>query len=177
VRHAHVTKGCHHIFDSQFTPRANHLLKGIRKESGKSKSPRIRLPITREIMHRIKNLLTKQTTTYQSTMLWAACCVAFFSFLHVSEFTVPSQYSYDQACHLSLADLTLDNRYSPTVVELRIKQSKTDPYRQGASIFLSKTNKSICPIVKYLLVRGKQNGPLFLWPNGQNSPGLFLHQS
>jgi len=54
-------------------------------------------------------------------------------------------------------------------MELRIKQSKTDPYRQGASIFLSKTNKSICPVnavVKYLLVQGKQNGLLFLWPDG-----------
>jgi len=50
-------------------------------------------------------------------------------------------------------------------MELRIKQSKTDPYRQDASIFLS---KSICPVdavAKYPLVRGK-NGLLFLWPNG-----------
>jgi len=42
---------------------------------------------------------------------------------------------------------------------------QTEPYRQDASIFLS---KSICPVdavVKYLLVWGKQNG-LFLWLNG-----------
>jgi len=70
---------------------------------------------------------------------------------------------------LMVADLTLDNWRSPTVMELHIKQSKTDPYREGASFFLSKANKSICPVdavVKYLLVQGKQNGPLFLWPNG-----------
>jgi len=41
----------------------------LQKESAKTKSPRIRLPITTEIMQQIKNLLTKQPTTYQSTML------------------------------------------------------------------------------------------------------------
>jgi len=112
VRHAHVTEECYHTFDSQFTPRANHLPKGIRKESAKTKSPKIRLPITMEIMQQIKNLLTKQLTMYQSTKVWAVCCKAFFGFLHVSEFTVPSQHSFNQACHLSLADLTLDNQQS-----------------------------------------------------------------
>jgi len=166
VRYAHVTEGCYHTFDSQFTTKVNHLLKGIRKGSAKTKSPRIRLPIITEIIQQIKNLRTKQPTTYQSTMLWAACCVVFFGFLHVSEFTVPSQHSFDQACHLSLADLTLDNWHSPTVVELRIKQSKTDPYRQGASIFLSKTNSTVNVVVKYFIALEKQNGPLFLWPIG-----------
>ena len=120
-------------------------------------------------MQKIKYLLTKQPATYQSKMLWEACCVAFFGFLRVSELTVPSQHSYDQAYHLSLADLTLDNRCSPATVQLRITQSKTNLYREGASIFLPKTNKSICPvdaIVKYLIVQGKRNGPLFLWPDG-----------
>ena len=169
VRHAHVTEGYYNIFDSRFTPRVQQLLKGIRKESSITKSTRKRLPITMGIMQKIKHLLTKQPATYQSKMLWADCCVAFFGFLRVSEFTVTSQHSYDQAYHLSLADLTLDNRCSPTTVQLCIKQSKTDPYREGASVFLSKTNKSICPvdaIVKYLIIRGKRNGPLFLWPNG-----------
>jgi len=57
VRHARVMERCYHTFDSQFTPRVKHLLKCIRKESTKTKSPRIRLPITTE--QQINNLLTK----------------------------------------------------------------------------------------------------------------------
>ena len=95
--------------------------------------------------------------------------MAFFGFLRVSEFTVPSQYGYDHAYHLSLTDVTLDNRRSPKVIQLHIKQSKTDPFREGASIFLPKCHKDICPVhamVDYLIVRGQQEGPLFLWPDG-----------
>lgn len=168
VRYIHVAAGHHNAFDLQFTPRLHQLLRGIRKESSTT-PPRQRLPITIKLMQKIKHLLTKQPTTYQSTMLWAACCVAFFGFLRVSEFTVPSQHSYDQLNHLSLADLTLNNRRSPTVVQIHIKHSKTDPFRQGASVFLSKTHKGICPvraIIDYLIVRGGKEGPLFLWPDG-----------
>ena len=114
----------------------------------------------------IKHFFNKQAATYQPKLLWAACCVAFFGFLRV---TVPSQYGYDQDCHLSLTDVTIDNRCSPTVIQLHIKQSKTDPFREGTSIFLSKSHKDICPvcaIVQYLIMRGQQKGPLFLWPDG-----------
>ena len=102
-------------------------------------------------------------------MLWAACCVALYGFLCVSKFTVPSQHSYDKAYHLSLADLTLNSRCLPTVVQLHIKQSKTDPFREGAFVFLSKSNRDIFPvraIVDYLIVRGKREGLLFVWPDG-----------
>ena len=95
--------------------------------------------------------------------------MAFYGFLRVSEFTVPSQHSYDKAYHLSLADLTLNSRCLPTVVQLHIKQSKTDPFREGAFMFLSKSNRGTCPvcaIVDYLIVRGKREGPLFVWPDG-----------
>ena len=117
----------------------------------------------------IKHFFNKQAATYQPKLLWAACCVAFFGFLRVSEFMVPSQYGYDKDYHLSLTDVTIDNRCSPTVIQLHIKQSKTDPFRKGTSIFLSKSHKDICPvcaIVQYLIMRGQQKGPLFLWPDG-----------
>ena len=65
--------------------------------------------------------------------MWAACCVAFFGFLHLSEFTVPSPHQYDSNIHLSLADIAVDNKHAPEVVQLCIKKSKTDPFRQGAS--------------------------------------------
>ena len=103
-------------------------------------------------------------------MLWAACCLAFFGFLCVSEFTIPSHNDYDPSLHLSLQDISMDNRDNPNVLRIRIKQSKTDPFRQGVQIYLGATNTNVCPILgilPYLARRGTQPGPLFLTENSQ----------
>ena len=95
-------------------------------------------------------------------MLWAACCIAF---LQCGEFTVPSQIAYDPEAHLSLSDVAVDNRQSPSVVQITIKQSKTDPFRQGVQIYLGKTEADVCPvagILAYLTIRGALLGPLFI---------------
>ena len=44
--------------------------------------------------------------------------------------------AYDPDVHLNLSDLALDSHTNPSVVQLRIKQSKTDPFRQGISNLL-----------------------------------------
>ena len=63
------------------------------------------------------------------------------------EFTVPSQSEYEVETHLSLSDIALDDTLSPSLIELTIKQSKTDPFRKGAHLFLAKTGKRVCPVV------------------------------
>ena len=103
-------------------------------------------------------------------MLWAACCLAFFGFLRVSEFTTPTLTDYDPSVHLSLQDISVDNRDNPNVLKINIKQSKTDPFRQGVQVYLGATNTEVCPILgilPYLAQRGAQPGPLFLTENGQ----------
>ena len=77
-------------------------------------------------------------------MIWVACCLGFFGFLCVSEFTVPAQEQYDHTTHLSFADISIDNQHSPQLIKVRIKQSKTDPFRQGADIY-RKDRKSYLP--------------------------------
>ena len=102
-------------------------------------------------------------------MLWAAACTGFFGFLRTGEFTVPSAKNYDNEVHLNLSDLTLDNRSSPQLVGIKIKQSKTDPFRKGTTIFLGRSGKAICPveaITSYLAVRSPQPGPLFMFKSG-----------
>ena len=146
VHSVHVTTGYHATFDIQSTPRLDRLLKGIRKEKAKTTSPKVHLPITADIMADIKRVLDKQPTTYHNIMMWAACCVAFFGFLHSSKFTVPSPHQYDSNIHLSLTDITVDNRHAPEVVQLYIKKSKTDPFRQGAFLHLGRTNHNVCPL-------------------------------
>ena len=96
-------------------------------------------------------------------------CVGFFGFLRVGEFTVPSQSSYDPQVHLSLSDLSFDDHMAPTVVCLRIKQSKTDPFRQGIDVFVGATRKAVCPVdtlLLYLEVRSSTAGLLFIHADG-----------
>ena len=120
VRSAHVTFGHHGTFETQCTPRLDQLMRGIQKDKCKTTPLKVRLPITIGIMEKIKSVLTIHSKQYQSTMIWAAYCTAFFGFLRVSEFTVPSPCKYDPDVHLSLSDVTLDNTHSPKVVRLHI---------------------------------------------------------
>ena len=170
VRNLHVSAGLHEQFSRQLTPRLELVLKGIKKEKSKTSSPAGRLPITIEVMQKMKAVLVCSTAQYDDVLLWAAGCLAFFGFLRCGEFTVPSQSEYDPDSHLSLTDIALDNKVNPSLIQVRIKQSKTDPFRQGVDIYLGRTGKGIiCPIqaiVPYLMKRGAQPGPLFILSDG-----------
>jgi hypothetical protein len=70
---------------------------------------------------------------------------------------------------LNLSDLALDNHTAPSMARLCIKQSKTDPFRQGVEVFLGKTGSEVCPIqalVHYIGVRSPLQGPLFILQSG-----------
>ena len=165
IRSLHVAKGQHNHFTAQYTPRLRQVLHGIQKEQAFILEPRTRLPITIQLMRQIKTLISAKPYTYHHTMIWAACCTAFFGFMRCGEFTSPSHSAYDPTVHLSFSDVAVDSRTCPTFIRLTIKQSKTDRFRQGRFIYLGKTNCEVCPveaILQYLSVRGATPGPLFL---------------
>ena len=92
----------------------------------------------------------------------------FFGFLRSSEFTVLSQNQFNPSIHLTLSDKSLDNRHQPQIVHITIKQSKTDPFRQGVTLSLGRTSHEICPvwaIVPFLAAQGNKPGPLFILRN------------
>ena len=133
------------------------VVKGIKKVQAAQREPRIRHPITITIMQKIRSVLLTRPQSYSNIMLWAACCLAFFGFLRSSEFTVWQQRSYDKSVHLSLSDIALDSWASPKILRVHIKQSKMEPFRQGAIIYLGKSYKEICPVtavVPYLAGQG-----------------------
>ena len=166
----YVLAGLHTQFSSQLTPRLQLILKGIQRNQATSHPPRVCLPITLQIMRSTYDLLTNQPHSYTSILIWAACSLAFFSFLRVSEFTIPSDASYDDECHLSLADVSVDNRNNLQLLRVKIKQSKTDSFRRGVDIYLGATGRTLCPIkaiLPYLALRPKHcNGPLFILEDG-----------
>ena len=122
-------------------------------------------------MHHIYAVLDRTLEEYQNVMLWAACCTAFFGFLRVGEMTVQNQNNYNRTIHLSLQDVALDSRVTPTIIWLTIKQSKTDPFRKGVRLCLGWTDTIICPVkamLMYLAICGKSPGSLFISKN--NTP-------
>ena len=151
-------------------PRLDYVLKGIKRVEARGGSiPRNRLPITMDILQRLHEVWLIRPGWTDGTMLWAAACVGFFGFFRAGEFTVPSAGAYDPETHLNLSDLALDSHTSPSMVRLAIKQSKTDPFRQGVEIFLGKTGTAICPVnalVQYIGIRPPNPGPLFILSTG-----------
>ena len=102
-------------------------------------------------------------------MLWGACGLGFFAFLRAGEFTVPSRTAYDPSVHLSVEDIAIDSRAAPSIIRLRLKQSKTDPFRQRVDIHLGKTDSDLCPVtavLTYLAIRGSAPRPPFLFHDG-----------
>ena len=122
VRHMHLCRDLHDHFSRQLTPRLQLILRGIKKRQACISPTRQRLPVTIQMLHRIRHLLSTRTPSYDNTTLWAMCCLAFFGFLRVSEFTIPTEGSYDSSCHLSLGDIAVDNRKKPRLLQLFLKQ-------------------------------------------------------
>ena len=81
VRNLHVSAGYHTEFAAQLTPRLQLVLKEIKKERAKFAPSCTRLPITVEIMSKIKEVFLQKPKDYDNILLWAACYIAFFGFL------------------------------------------------------------------------------------------------
>ena len=152
-------------------PVLEHVLRGIKKEHSKKAPPtKPRLPITPHILLQLREIWEKDAHDFNCIMLWAACCTCYFGFLRSGEICTPSDAAYDPTTHLSLSDIAVDSRTNTSSIAVRIKASKTDPFRQGVTIYLGATNSKVCPVkamLAYIEVRGNDPGPLFLFSNKQ----------
>ena len=102
--------------------------------------------------------------------LWAAATMWFFGFLRSGEVCSPGVTNFDPAVHLAYGDVRVNDYITPQFLEVRIKASKTDPYRQGVSIYLGRVIGKLCPVaanLDYIMVRrGGKDGPFFIYANG-----------
>jgi len=100
---------------------------------------------------------------YNNTMLGAACCLGFFRFLRVGEFTVNSPFNPNM--HLAVSDVQADSLVNLGSFRIHIKCSQTDPFHQGCYIYTGAGKRDLYPVRalnQYLHVRGSTPGPLFL---------------
>jgi len=103
-------------------------------------------------------------------MFWAACSLAYFGFLCASEFTVPSLASFSTSLHSGVQDIAVDSLSAPACIRVKIKGSKTDPFRMAAFIHIGLGRpplRAVHSVMTYLASRGDVPGPLFLFQNGQ----------
>ena len=149
-------------------PHLKQILRGVKAERGKEgKASHPRLPITPAILRKLKSIWANgRNSPFNPLMLWTAALVTFFSFCRSGEITVEDEKRYDPKTHLSLADVTVDNAVSPSIIALNIKYSKTDQGRVGVRVILGRTGDDLCPVVallNYLSRRGNKPGALFQW--------------
>ena len=102
-------------------------------------------------------------------MLWAACCLGFFGFMRAGEFTFPTSSHFDPESMLSPEDVSVDQHQSPSLLCVKLKCSKSDPFRAGVAIFLGHTDNVLCAVaavLAYLAIRPQAPGPLFVFKDG-----------
>jgi len=61
--------------------------------------------------------------------------------------------------------MIVDSTSLPAIIQIAIKQSKTDPFHQGFILFLGSTDTSVCPVtalLPYLSLRGNTPEHLFV---------------
>ena len=80
---------------------------------------------------------------FDAVMLWAACCTALFGFLRAEEFTCSSVKAF-RPTMLSVFDVSVDSYEQPSVVTVRLQQSKADHFGTGVDIHLGRTGQEIC---------------------------------
>ena len=103
-------------------------------------------------------------------MLWAACTICFFGFFRAGEITAPSDKAFDPKDHLAFGDIAVDCTSNPSIIRIRLKRSKTDPFRRGMDVFVGRTHNVLCPVsamLAFLAVRGGRAGALFRFQDGR----------
>ena len=161
VRHAQIALGLGDP-DMSKMPQLEYVVKGLKRNTSTIK--RTRLPITPDILRRLKGIWQSWQNQRDASMLWAAVTMCFCGFLRSGEVVVPSQTTYDPASHLSFGDVRVNDITNPQFIEIRIKASKTDPFRKGVSVYLGRTNNELCPVaasLDYMVRRGSTAGPFF----------------
>jgi len=164
VRHGQIAVGLGDPMMGRM-PRLQYVVKGAQRSlSGRPK--RTRLPITPEILRRMRSSWEQLPSRDDAVMLWAASALCFFGFLRMGEAVVPSDSGYDPRFHLSHGDVRINNIQNPSWLAVTIKRSKTDQFAKGVTLSIGATGTDLCPVaamLAYLAQRGNTPGPIFIF--------------
>ena len=95
----------------------------------------------------------------------------FFGFLRVSEYTAVRTQSFDPESTLCFNNITVNH-----LIHVKIKSSKTDPFRCGVDIRLAPNGSSLCPVEahkQFMAIHPTKSGPLFTFQSGRYLRDLY----
>jgi len=150
-------------------PQLQYVLKGAHRNTA-GRPGRTRLPITPEILERLRQVWEKHPIRQDAVMLWAASTLCFFAFLRMGEAVAPSDSGFDPRYHLAYGDVRLSSATDPSWMEVTIKRSKCDQFCKGVTLSVGATRTPVCPVAAmsgYLVQRGGTPGPLFIFADGR----------
>ena len=93
--------------------------------------------------------------------------MGFFGFLQVGEFTVASEQHHP--C-IVFEDVAVDCHTCPSIIHLRLRHAKMDPFGKGVDIYQGASGSAVCPVMallNFLAVRPSVTGQLFAWQDGK----------
>ena len=171
VRHLHIAEGRGDPGISSMA-RLEQVLKGVKLVQARTppQGRVVRLPITLDLLRRMKESWQKGGAQWNDVMLWAAATLCFFGFFRSGEITVPAESSFDEGAQLTFRDVSVDRIENPQVLKVRLKASKTDPFRLGVDVFIGRTDDEVCPVaavLAYMARRGPGAGPFFKFRDGK----------
>ena len=108
-------------------------------------------------------------------MLSAAVLTAFFGLLRVSEYTSKGKRTFDPMCTLMFNDVRFQKKFR--FVQIKIAQSKTDPFRAGCLLKVWATGSKFCPVLalrRFIEVHPFGKGPLFTFADGSFLTRKFI---
>ena len=166
IKHYHSSHG--YPLDLSAFLRLQLILRGVKRSQ--FDNSKTRRPITLPILNLFYHLLNvRYTSNKDSLMVWAAMTLAFFGFLRIGELTCDFHFNPER--HLTFSDLVFMPTSSPKYMLVRLKVSKTDPFRKGQTIVIGKTNSHLCPLSAMLVYLESRNPfpttrPLFTFQSG-----------
>ena len=101
-----------------------------------------RLPITLPLLKDLKQYLEMLSIPNQDKLMLMHLLLYSSVYLHSSEFVSPSAVAYDGSSTLLVKDIKLQNN----AALISIKASKTDPFQQGVTLYLTVTGHPVCPV-------------------------------
>ena len=167
LRYLQIVAGGRDPHPGEF-PRLQYAVRAVRRLNPSWSRP-LRLPITPAILRSLHRAWSSPPVSYWNRLLWAACCLGFFAFLQSGEFTCPSVAAYVPSM-LSWGDIQVDSHDHPSYLRIVLRQSKTDLFGAGVSLFVGATGDTLCPVaavLSYLSVRPSRPGPLFTYQDGR----------
>ena len=148
MRHAQIALG----LGDPVMVRMRHLqyvLKGAHwRLAGRVK--RARMPITPEILQRLRKSWERFPVRADASVLWAAATLCFFDFLHTGEAVAPSDAGFDARYHLAYGDMRVNRIQNPLWTKDHIKQSKCNQLAGGIKLVIRATGSNLCPVAAML---------------------------